>query len=77
MLISQIVRALDGKTRFVPASTNPDLLRALFSAGWDEAVGPGLPWYEALFTKPIGFIMGPWLLLTLCGAVGSAAASTG
>jgi Protein of unknown function (DUF1559) len=60
----------DGKTRFVPAGIDPGLLRAFLSAGRSEAVDLGFPWYRALFTRPIGFIMGPWLLISSCGAIG-------
>jgi hypothetical protein len=60
----------NGKSRFVPARIEPSLLRAFFSAGRDEAMDLDFPWYWALFTRPIGFIMGPWLLICLGGAAG-------
>jgi hypothetical protein len=60
----------DGKSRFVPAGIERGLHQALFSAGRDEAVDLDCPWYWALFTRPIGFIIGPWLLISLCGAAG-------
>jgi hypothetical protein len=62
---------LDGKSRFVPADIEPALLRAFFWAGPDEAVDLDFPWYGALFTRPLGFIMGPWLLISVCGAAGA------
>ena len=58
----------DNKTSFVAADVDSDLLRAFFLDGRDQVVG--WPWYRTLLTKPMRFLMAPWLLITLCGAVG-------
>jgi len=57
----------DGTCRFIPAGIDPDLLREFLASGQTST---DLPWHRALFTRPIAFIIWPWLLITTCGIVG-------
>jgi hypothetical protein len=62
---------LDGQIRFVPANIRPDVLRAFLTSNGDGRT-LDLPWYRAIKTDPICYVMWPWLLITVCGAIGVA-----
>ena len=43
----------DGQVRFIPESADEELLRAIFSAEDPQGVRLSIPWYEAVFRRPI------------------------
>jgi hypothetical protein len=61
----------DSSLHFVPADADPEALRSLFSAAWDEPPQLMRPWYAVLTLRPLCYLAIPSFLFGLC-AVGGA-----
>jgi hypothetical protein len=66
----------DTKLAFIPAGTDDDVLRALFSAQKEEPPRVVLPWFEALFEPLVLQFTVPWLVVNII-AVGGCGWVTG
>ncbi len=60
----------DGDVRFLPQKVDEGLLRSLFALEKEKQVSLELPWEEALWQSPIGFIMGYSFLIGFCAIAG-------
>jgi hypothetical protein len=67
------VALADGSVRFVPADADPEALRSLFSAAWNEPPQLTRPWYAALTLRPLCFLAVPSFLFALCAIGGGVA----
>jgi hypothetical protein len=60
----------NGDVRFLPATADEELLRALLSSDSREKVQLAYSWHETLSLRPVGLLVGPSLLVGLVGVVG-------
>jgi len=60
----------NGDIRFLPATADEGLLRALLSSAGREEVRFTYPWHEALFLRPVNLLLGPSFLLALVAIIG-------